>query len=346
MRTTLIGAATAALLAGLAAPAGAQTVKIGFIATFSGPGGTIGTHLYDGFMLGIEHAGGKLGGLVPEVLTEDDQLKPDVGLQAAQKLLQRDKVDFISGVIFSNVMMAIYKPVIESKTFLVSSNAGPSPIAGAQCSPYFFSTSWQNDDPHAAMGKHLQDKGIKKLYLMAPNYQAGKDALTGVKSMFKGEIVDEVYTTVNQPDYSAEIASLKERVASGAVHPRQAKVDLAKAIITDFHSAGAAAEAEAEFDRIFVKKETPDEVREVVVTAGAAPEGDASATVYAADGLNRILVKCGLAESGSEATRKIKQGGVRIDGAKVSDFGWKLPGPGAYVLQVGARQFVKLVLKN
>jgi len=144
----------------------------------------------------------------------------------------------------------------------------------------------------------------------------------------------------------AEIAGLKERVASGAVHPRQAKVDLAKAIITDFHSAGAAAEAEAEFDRIFVKKETPDAVREVVVAAGAAPEGDASATVYAADGLNRILVKCGLAESGSEATRKIKQGGVRIDGARVSDFGWKLPGPGAYVLQVGARQFVKLVLKN
>jgi len=144
----------------------------------------------------------------------------------------------------------------------------------------------------------------------------------------------------------AEIAGLKGRVASGTVHPRQAKVDLAKAIITDFHSAGAAAEAEAEFDRIFVKKETPDAVREVVVTPGAAPEGDASATVYAADGLNRILVKCGLAESGSEATRKIKQGGVRIDGAKVSDFGWKLPGPGAYVLQVGARQFVKLVLKN
>ena len=144
----------------------------------------------------------------------------------------------------------------------------------------------------------------------------------------------------------AEIESLKAAVASGAVHPRRAKVDLAKAIISDFHSGEAAAEAEAEFDRIFVKKEVPDAVREVVVSAGAAPEGDASTTVYAADGLNRILVKCGLAESGSEATRKIKQGGVRIDGARVSDFGWKLPGPGAYVLQVGARQFVKLVLKN
>jgi tyrosyl-tRNA synthetase len=143
----------------------------------------------------------------------------------------------------------------------------------------------------------------------------------------------------------AEIASLKAQVAAGQVHPRRAKVDLAKAIITDFHSADAATAAEAEFDRIFVKKEAPDAVREVVLAAGAAPDGDASTTVYAADGLNRILVKCGLAESGSEATRKIKQGGVKIDGAKVSDFGWKVPGPGEYLLQVGARQFVKLVLR-
>jgi tyrosyl-tRNA synthetase len=144
----------------------------------------------------------------------------------------------------------------------------------------------------------------------------------------------------------AEIASLKDQVAGGVVHPRRAKVDLAKAILTDFHSAEAAAGAEAEFDRIFVRKEAPDAVREVSVTSGAAPDGDASSTVYAADGLNRILVKCGLAESGSEATRKIKQGGVKIDGAKVSDFGWKLPGPGEYLVQVGARQFVKLVLKD
>jgi len=143
---------------------------------------------------------------------------------------------------------------------------------------------------------------------------------------------------------SAEISTLKAEVGRGAVHPRQAKVDLAKLVITDFHSAEAAAGAEAEFDRIFVKKEAPDAVREVVVVAGAAPEGDASSTVYGADSLNRILVKCGLAESGSEATRKVKQGGVKIDGARVVDFGWKVPGPGEYLLQVGARQFVKLVV--
>jgi tyrosyl-tRNA synthetase len=143
----------------------------------------------------------------------------------------------------------------------------------------------------------------------------------------------------------AEIQQLKTQVATGATHPRRAKADLAKGIVTDFHSAEAASAAEAEFERIFVKKEAPDAVREVTISAGASPEGDDSNAVYAGDSLNRILVKCGLAESGSEATRKIKQGGVRIDGARTTDFGWKVPGPGEYLLQVGARQFVRLILR-
>jgi branched-chain amino acid transport system substrate-binding protein len=201
-------AAVAALL--LVQPALAQDkVKVGFIATFSGPGGVLGQHLYDGFMLGVDHSGGKLGGLAVEVVKEDDQLKPDVGLQVAKKLIERDKVDVIAGVIFSNVMMAIYKPVIDAGIPLISSNAGPSPIAGAQCSPMFFSTSWQNDGAHEAMGKHVQDKGFKNVYLMAPNYQAGKDALEGFKRFYKGKVADEIYTTVNQLDYSAEIAQLR-----------------------------------------------------------------------------------------------------------------------------------------
>jgi branched-chain amino acid transport system substrate-binding protein len=165
--------------------------------------------MYDGFLLGVEHAGGKLGGLATEVLKEDDQLKPDVGLQVAKKLVERDRVDFVVGTIFSNVMMAIYKPVIDTKTFLISPNAGPSPIAGAQCSPWFFSSSWQNDGAHEAMGKHVQDKGYKRVYLMAPNYQAGKDALAGFKRHYKGEVIGEVYTAINQPDYSAELAQLR-----------------------------------------------------------------------------------------------------------------------------------------
>ena len=194
----------------LAQPAMAQDkVKVGFIATFSGPGGVLGQHLYDGFMLGVDHVGGKLGGLATEVVKEDDQLKPDVGLQVAKSLIERDKVDIISGVIFSNVMMAIYKPIIDAGIPIVSANSGPSPIAGAQCSPMFVNTSWQNDGPHEAMGKHVQDKGYKNVYLMAPNYQAGKDSLTGFKRFYKGKVADEVYTTVNQLDYSAEIAQLR-----------------------------------------------------------------------------------------------------------------------------------------
>lgn len=216
IRTLLAAASALALMAGAltTGPAAAQgKIKIGFIATMSGPAGAIGKDMEDGFRLGIEHAGGKLGGLEPEVIMGDDQLKPEVGVQLVDKMLNRDKVDLMAGVIFSNVMMAIYKPIVDSKTFLVSTNAGPSPIAGAQCSPYYFSTSWQNDQAHEAMGKYLQDKGYKKVYLMAPNYQAGKDALEGVKRYFKGTIAGEVYTTVNQPDYSAEIA---QAAASGA----------------------------------------------------------------------------------------------------------------------------------
>jgi len=209
VRAIITAAAAFSMLVAAPAPAQQKSLKIGFIATFSGPGGIIGQHLYDGFMLGVEQAGGKLGGVPTEVVKEDDQLKPDIGLQAAQKLLEKDKVDIVSGIIFSNIMMAVYKPIVDNKTILVSSNAGPSPIAGKLCSPYFFSTAWQNDAPHEAMGKYLQDKGVKRLYLMAPNYQAGKDALTGVKRQFKGEIVGEVYTSLSQLDYAAEIAQMR-----------------------------------------------------------------------------------------------------------------------------------------
>jgi len=205
---TLFAAALAATIA--AAPASAaDRLKIGFVATFSGPGGALGSELHKGFMLGVEHAGGKLGGLATEVVREDDQLKPDVGVQVTRKLIERDKVDLIAGVVFSNVMMAILKPVIDSKTVVVSANAGPSPIAGRLCTPYFFAAAWQNDQSHEAVGKHLQDRGVKRVFVLAPNYQAGKDGIAGFKRFFKGEIAGELYTTVNQPDYSAEIAQVR-----------------------------------------------------------------------------------------------------------------------------------------
>jgi len=200
------------MVAGLAAmglSAQAQSVKIGFMGTLSGPAGALGQDQYDAFMLGIEHLGGKLGGATVQVIKEDDQLKADLGVQLAQKLMERDKVDIITGVTFSNVMMAIHKPITDANVLLVGSNAGPSPLTGKGCHKNFFSTSWNNDSLHESMGQHATDTGYKKVYLLAPNYQAGKDALSGFKRMYKGSVIDEVYTTVNQPDYSAEIAQLQ-----------------------------------------------------------------------------------------------------------------------------------------
>jgi len=194
-------------LSTLSAAAYAQ-VKIGFMATLSGPAAALGQDQYDGFMLGIEHAGGRLGGVAVEVIREDDQLKPDLGVQTIRKFLEKDQVDIITGVTFSNVMMAIAKPLADSGITFISSNAGPAPLAGAQCSANFFFTSWQNDNQAETMGAFANGKGYKNVYLMAPNYQSGKDQLEGFKRFFKGNVVGEVYTQLNQPDYTAEIAQM------------------------------------------------------------------------------------------------------------------------------------------
>lgn len=184
-------------------------VKIGFTGPLSGPVASVGQDQYDGFMLGIEVLGKKLGGQSVTVLREDDQLKPELGNQIARKLIDRDKVDAIVGLGFSNVLMASLPRIVESGTIAVATNAGPSPLAGNGCLPNVFSMSWQNDGAAEAMGKFAQDSGYKRVYLMAPNYQAGKDYIAGFKRYFKGQIADEVYTQVNQPDYSAEIAQLQ-----------------------------------------------------------------------------------------------------------------------------------------
>jgi branched-chain amino acid transport system substrate-binding protein len=191
-----------------AGAAQAEDLKIGIMTTLSGPAAVLGGQLRDGFMLGIKHAGGKLGGLTTAVTVQDDELKPDVAVGKAKQLVERDKVDFVVGPVFSNVLMAISKPVTESSTFLISPNAGPSPLAGKGCSPFFFATSYQNDQPPEVLGKYAQDKGYKRAFLLAPNYQAGKDMVGGFKKHFKGEIADEVYTPLGQLDFSAELAKI------------------------------------------------------------------------------------------------------------------------------------------
>ncbi|KQV92193.1 ABC transporter substrate-binding protein [Pelomonas sp. Root1237] len=193
----------------LAVAGAAQAAVIGLVAPLSGPQALVGQDQVDGFNLAVEQLGGKLGGQPLTLLKEDDQLKPEIGQQAVRKLIDKDKVDAIVGLSFSNVLMGSLPRLVESGVVAIATNAGPSPLAGAQCKANIFSMAWQNDGSAEAMGKFAQDKGIKRVYLMAPNYQAGKDMLAGFKRYYKGQVVDEVFTQVNQPDYSAEIAQLQ-----------------------------------------------------------------------------------------------------------------------------------------
>jgi branched-chain amino acid transport system substrate-binding protein len=195
----------------LATPAtAADSIKIGFVSTFSGPTAVIGNDMRNSFELALDHMGRKMGGLPVEVIYEDDQQKPDVGKQKTEKLVQSDKVDFIAGYIWSNVLLASLKTAVDSQTFLISANAGPSQLAGELCSPYVFSTSWQNDQTPQAMGLYMNQKGVKSVFLIGPNYAAGKDMLAGVKSTFKGEVKGEEYTVwPSQLDFSAELSKAR-----------------------------------------------------------------------------------------------------------------------------------------
>ncbi|MBR1221364.1 ABC transporter substrate-binding protein [Bradyrhizobium sp. U87765 SZCCT0131] len=209
MKTTVFAAAAAALLLGTAGAMAADPIKIGFISTFSGPSGQLGQELLDGFKLGIKSTGSTLGGRPVEVVQGDDQAKPDVGRQLSDKMIESDRVEIITGINFSNVMLAVAKPVLDSGAFVFSVNAGPSQYAGKLCNPHYFNASFQNDTLPEAMGIYLRENNVKRVYLMAPNYPAGKDFLAGFKRTFKGEIAGEVYTAFGQLDYAAEIAQLR-----------------------------------------------------------------------------------------------------------------------------------------
>jgi branched-chain amino acid transport system substrate-binding protein len=199
----------AALWAFAAPASAASSVKIGFVSTLSGPAGGIGIEIRDGFQLALKLNGGKLGGLPAEVLIGDDQFKPDVGRQLAEKFVKLDKVDFLTGIVYSNIMLAAAPLAFDARMYYVSPNAAPSPLAGKQCNPYFFAVAWPNDAYHEAAGQHATDKGYKSTYLIAPNYQAGKDSLAGFKRFYKGKIADEVYTKLGQLDFAAELAQVR-----------------------------------------------------------------------------------------------------------------------------------------
>lgn len=204
------------MLALMAAPAtAADKIKIGFMSTLSGPSGVLGKHMKDGADLALANLGGKIGGIDAEFVYGDDQQKPDVGLQVVDKMLKRDKVDFVTGVLFANVLLAIYPQVVKSNVILVGPGSGPSQLAGKECTPFYFSASSQSDTVAQAMGQVMTDDGISDAYVMAPNYNAGRDFVAGFKENYKGRIVGEEYTPLGQTDYQTEISRLRDAKPKG-----------------------------------------------------------------------------------------------------------------------------------
>ncbi len=194
----------------LAAPAlAADKVRVGMLSTLSGAGSGLGVDIRDGFDLALKHLGGKLGGLPAETIVADDQQNTDVAKQAAEKLLKKDKVDFMTGIVFSNIMLAVGPAVFENRTFFVSANAGPSQLAGGECNPYFFNVAWQNDNLHEAVGSYVASKGFKNVALLAPNYPGGTDAMTGFKRFYKGDVAKEIFIKLGQLDFAPELAELR-----------------------------------------------------------------------------------------------------------------------------------------
>ena len=217
-RILMAGAVAASLAAAM--PAMAQSpLKIGFMAELSGPQGALGQDQYDALMMVIERNGGKLGGVPVTVIREDSQLKPEVAVQLADKLIEREQVPIITGITFSNIMMAVNKKVTSAGVFLIGSNAGPSPVAGAQCTQNYFSVSWQNDQQAEVVGKYAVNKKYQKVVTIAPNYQAGKDFVSGFKRYYDKAPVNELWPALSTQDFSAEIAQIAAAQPASGCRP-------------------------------------------------------------------------------------------------------------------------------
>ncbi len=214
-RMTCGAAATLAAALALAAPASAQELRIGFMNTYSGGGAILGKHQDNGWKLGLAHEdwtkdGDKLGGVPTKIFYADDQTKPDVGVKEVEKFLKQDKVQIVAGIIWSNVLLAITKPTFDNKSILLTTNAGASPMAGAGCNPLFVSSSWNNDQSPEALGKRMSDDKLATIYMIAPNYQAGKDMIAGVLRTLKGpKVLDQDLVKFGETDFQANISKIR-----------------------------------------------------------------------------------------------------------------------------------------
>jgi branched-chain amino acid transport system substrate-binding protein len=208
-RSARLLALALAITASVTAAAADKVLKIGYVNTFSGPAGVLGKQYRDAFDLALEQLGGKMGGIPVQVIYGDDQLKPDIAKSLVERFIERDKVDLIAGFNFSNTLLAALDTATAANKFVISSNAGPSELAGERCSPLFFSAGHQNDGASESLGRYMKGRNIANVYALAPNYQAGKDMISGFKRGFSGPMTGEVYTQLSQTDFAAELSQIR-----------------------------------------------------------------------------------------------------------------------------------------
>ena len=202
----LIAAGVVGLSMGVSGLALASDIKVGMITTLSGPGAGLGIDARDGFMLALQMAG--VDNI--EVVTEDDAQRPELAVQIADRMIQNDQVNILTGIIWSNLAMAVVPSAVQQDIIYLSNNAGPSALAGAQCHENYFNIAWQNDNLHEAAGAYANEAGYENVFILAPNYPAGTDALTGFKRFYEGNIINEIYTQVGQSDYANEISQIRD----------------------------------------------------------------------------------------------------------------------------------------
>lgn len=311
-----LGAAVAAGVIGIGGSAAAE-IKVGMIVTLSGPPAALGQQAVDGFKLALEDLDGKLGGEEAKLVVEDDGLKPEVALSAATSLVEQEQVDFVVGTVFSNMLQAIFRPVVESETFLISPNAGPSTFAGNACNPYFFVTSYLNNQNAEVMGKYAQEAGYKKVFMLAPNYQAGRDNLEGFRVHYEGEIVDETYVPLNSQDYSAEIARIATSGADAVF--AFAPGGMGVRLVGQFRDSGLA--DKVQFMSVFTTDETTlpaqkDAAEGFIAAGNWAPdfEGEASKAFVAAFQEKFGYVPGGYAMQAYDAAMLIDSAVSAVDG--------------------------------
>jgi branched-chain amino acid transport system substrate-binding protein len=219
-RRGVLAAGTALAAASLAAPAIARgaPLRIGVITTLSGPGGYLGADARDALLLAAEMNDGRLGGVPVQFMVEDDALRPAQGKQIAERFIRNERLRLFTGVIFSNVLGAVAPDVLDAGGVYVSCNAAPSNFAGRECHRNYFVVSWQNDNLHESAGALANALGYRRMFILAPNYQAGRDALAGFRRLYQGTVTNEVFTRLDQTDYAAEMAQIRAARPDAVFH--------------------------------------------------------------------------------------------------------------------------------